>query len=79
GQQKYSAFCLCKHLVQAVNSPEPHFFTEISRCRTIPIYRHPSLIPKESSLTSFGEPDDLGSVMDGDDYIWLGSKAALEN
>ncbi|KAJ3751280.1 hypothetical protein DFH05DRAFT_1385646 [Lentinula detonsa] len=78
GQQKYSAFCLCKHLVQAVKEPDPRFFTEISRRRTIPIYWHPLLIAKDSAPTSASE-DDLGSVTDGDDHIWSGSVAALKD
>ncbi len=81
GQQKYSAFCLCKHLVQGVKAQyveaiDPRFFTEIRRRRTVPIYWHPVLTP----ITRI-EPEDFdsGTVTDGDDHIWSGSKAALKN
>ncbi|KAK6984659.1 SWIM-type domain-containing protein [Favolaschia claudopus] len=50
GQQKYSALLLCKHLVQAVNSPDPAFFREVVRRRTIPFYHHPLLKAKDGSV-----------------------------
>ncbi|KAF9024173.1 hypothetical protein BDZ89DRAFT_1102529 [Hymenopellis radicata] len=64
GQQKYNAFCLCKHLVQAVEDPDPRFFREVVRRRTIPFYRHPLLIPKgEDPLSDLED----GCITDGDD------------
>ncbi|KAJ6467683.1 hypothetical protein C8R47DRAFT_1325955 [Mycena vitilis] len=41
GSQKYDAYCLCKHLVQAVEPPDPVFFRE----------------PKDGFELEFGEVD----------------------
>ncbi|CAK5273756.1 unnamed protein product [Mycena citricolor] len=49
GQQKYNAFLLCKHLVQAVHLPDPQFFREVYRRRVTPFYHHPLLRPKDGS------------------------------
>ncbi|CAK5266892.1 unnamed protein product [Mycena citricolor] len=49
GQQKYNAFLLCKHLVQAVQPPDGKFFREVYRRRVIPFYWHPSLRAMDGS------------------------------
>ncbi|KAJ6589540.1 hypothetical protein B0H19DRAFT_921865 [Mycena capillaripes] len=63
GQQKYNAFLLCKHLVQAFLPPHPDFFRDVVRRRVTPFYSHPLLRPKDGSELN---PVDSGSVSDGD-------------
>ncbi|KAJ7572692.1 hypothetical protein C8J56DRAFT_806824 [Mycena floridula] len=76
GQQKYDAFCLCKHLVQAVKPPSISFWGQVSRRRTQPIYRHPELRSRDSATFPSFEVAD-GSISDGDDKLWLGDVAML--
>ncbi|KAJ7195621.1 hypothetical protein GGX14DRAFT_537218 [Mycena pura] len=64
GQQKYNAYLLCKHLVQAVAPPPPNFFTEVVRRRVIPFYNHPSLKFKDGS--TLPKLDFTCSVSNGD-------------
>ncbi|KAJ7460480.1 hypothetical protein B0H11DRAFT_2242054 [Mycena galericulata] len=64
GQQKYNAFLLCKHMVQAFHSPHPDFFHEVVRRRVTPFYSHHLLHPKDGSELNLV---DSGSVSDGDD------------
>ncbi|KAJ7220490.1 hypothetical protein GGX14DRAFT_342940, partial [Mycena pura] len=64
GQQKYNAFLLCKHLVQAVLPPDPDFFREVVRRRVTPFYSHRLLHPKDGSELHVV---NSGSVSDGDD------------
>jgi hypothetical protein len=63
GQQKYNAFMLCKHLVQAVEPPDPDFFREVVRRRVTPFYSHRLLRPKNGSEL---DVVDSGSISDGD-------------
>nr|GAT54443.1 predicted protein [Mycena chlorophos] len=49
GQQKYSAYLLCKHLVQALKDVDPNFFRQAIRRRVIPFYTHPSFRLKDGS------------------------------
>ncbi|KAJ6458878.1 hypothetical protein C8R47DRAFT_1244886 [Mycena vitilis] len=72
GSQKYDAYCLCKHLVQAVEPPDPVFFREVIRRRVVPLCRHRLLKPKDGFELEFGEVD--GSVSDGD-YVALAAMA----
>lgn len=80
GRQKYDTHALCKHLVQAVPHPPPHFWRVIIRRRTVPIYRHPALRDKRDPIDDT-VPDseyvdvDKGSVTDGDDHKWVGDTA----
>ncbi|KAJ7751394.1 hypothetical protein B0H16DRAFT_1318085 [Mycena metata] len=67
GQQKYNAYNLCKHLVQAVDPPDPAFFREVTRRRVLPIYRHPLLKPKDGSELDLDDAD--GSLTDGDNVV----------
>ncbi|KAI5824593.1 hypothetical protein K523DRAFT_315006 [Schizophyllum commune Tattone D] len=80
GRQKYSAYHICKHLVQAVNPPPISFWNHVHRRRTSPLYRHPALVPREAALapTSYMDPD-LGSITDGDDNLWSGNPSDLED
>ena len=79
GQQKYHSQHLCKHLVQAVPPPPMHFWRQGVRCRTLPLYHHPALVSLHGDRTRMDEypnPDE-GSIMDGDDHVWLGNPEAL--
>lgn len=73
GQQKYSGYALCKHLVQAVLRPSPRFWIEIHRRRTLPIYQHPDLFRKGTTPPKQLDPEDR-SITDGDDHTWLGDQ-----
>lgn len=79
GQQKYNCHHLCKHLVQAVHPPRSTFFHYVHQRRTNPLYRHPWLQPKDSSLEDSTSETllDEGSITEGDDHIWLGDKSVL--
>jgi hypothetical protein len=82
GQQKYDRHHLCKHLCQAIAEPSIAFWTQIYRRRVVPIYRHPEIMQKgadgpPSKAIAFIEPDDGGSVTDGDDHVWSGDKTVL--
>ncbi|KAJ7193522.1 hypothetical protein GGX14DRAFT_449176 [Mycena pura] len=76
GHQKYNPHHLCKHLVQAVPPPSADFWVEVIRRRTKPLYRHPELRPINQPRGSFDDYDD-GSITDGDDQVWTGSKSML--
>ncbi|KAJ7880468.1 hypothetical protein B0H13DRAFT_2278738 [Mycena leptocephala] len=76
GQQKYDAYHLCKHLVQAVGVPSNTFWVQIYRRRTMPIYRHPELVPIGEPRGTFNDLDD-GCITDGDDVVWSGDKEVL--
>ncbi|KAI5892955.1 uncharacterized protein SCHCODRAFT_02729035, partial [Schizophyllum commune H4-8] len=80
GRQKYSAYHVCKHLVQAVNPPPISFWNHVHRRRTSPLYRHPALVSRETALvpTPYMDPD-LGSITDGDDHLWSGNPSDLED
>ncbi|KAJ6592145.1 hypothetical protein DFH09DRAFT_1136732, partial [Mycena vulgaris] len=60
---------LCKHLVDAVGHPPAQFCTEVVRRRTLPLYRHPALVPWGQQHAEYMEPTD-GSITDGDDHLW---------
>jgi hypothetical protein len=74
---KFHSSHLCKHLVQAVGPPPPHFWGQIVRRRTIPLYRHPVLVHNDDGVGQYIEPTD-GSITDGDDHGWSGNRAVLE-
>lgn len=79
GRQKYDRHHLCKHLVQAVESPPKRFWREVVRRRVQPIYRHPALVAIGDTASESGayiEPD--GSITDGDDHIWSGDRDVLK-
>ena len=68
GGQQLQAHHLCKHLVQAVEAAAPrpaNFFEKLTRRRTMPIY-------KFSHLSVYLDLE--GSISDGDDDIWMGSR-----
>jgi hypothetical protein len=68
GAQKYNTYHLCKHLVQAVQSPIPIcFWREAKRRRVQPLYIHEALGNSNST------PADLGSVTDGNDFAQMDS------
>ncbi|KAG6808374.1 hypothetical protein H0H92_007078, partial [Tricholoma furcatifolium] len=69
GLQLWTTKHLCKHLVQAVGTPEPNFWRDVYRRRVAPIYRHSALIS-----TPFA---DDGSITDGDDHVWTGNRTIL--
>jgi hypothetical protein len=60
---------LCKHLVHAIGHPPALFWTDVIRRRTLPLYRHPALVPRGQKNASYVEPAD-GSITDGDDHAW---------
>ncbi|KAJ7026511.1 hypothetical protein C8F04DRAFT_1212608 [Mycena alexandri] len=62
---------LCKHLVDAVGHPPPKFWTQVMCRRTLPLYRHPALVPRSQEKSQYVEPTD-GSITDGDDHAWSG-------
>ncbi|KIO15749.1 hypothetical protein M407DRAFT_49351, partial [Tulasnella calospora MUT 4182] len=62
--------------VQAVPKPPAHFFTEVVRRRTAPLYRHPCLHAIGSGPGQYTDPED-GSITDGDDHEGLGGTAML--
>ncbi|KAJ7857334.1 hypothetical protein B0H14DRAFT_2352253 [Mycena olivaceomarginata] len=64
GQQKYNAFLLCKHLVQAFLPPDQDFFREVVCRRVTPFYSHCLLRPKNGSELNVVYS---GSVSDGDE------------
>ncbi|KAH7904418.1 hypothetical protein BJ138DRAFT_1019167 [Hygrophoropsis aurantiaca] len=78
GSQKYNAYHICKHLVQAVPRVPASFFHQVVRRRTKPLYRHPALC--SSTISNSPNPAMLpdGSITDGDDHIWTGDKKVLE-
>ncbi|KAJ7823670.1 hypothetical protein B0H13DRAFT_2375936 [Mycena leptocephala] len=69
GSQPLNSCHLCKHLVDAVGHPPPRFWTEMVRRRTLPLYRHPCLVPRGEEKAQYIEPTD-GSISDGDDHAW---------
>ncbi|OCH86626.1 hypothetical protein OBBRIDRAFT_706520, partial [Obba rivulosa] len=85
GRQKYNAYCLCKHLVQAVPPPPQHFWYKVVQRHTVPIYQHPCLYsmvspvsdtevcPPSAKSREYADPHD-GSISDGDNHKWLGNK-----
>ncbi|KAL1740347.1 hypothetical protein HDZ31DRAFT_85480 [Schizophyllum fasciatum] len=79
GRQKYSAYHICKHLVQAVRPPPIAFWNHVHRRRTIPLYRHPALIPSTSDDTAIFMDPESGCISDGDDNLWSGDPASLED
>ncbi|KAK7006843.1 SWIM-type domain-containing protein [Favolaschia claudopus] len=68
GQQKYSAYLLCKHLVQSFQAPAPEFFQTVIRRRVPPFYSHPLLKPKDGSEIHALDLLD-GTVSDGDNPL----------
>lgn len=63
------AHLLCKHLVQAVGTPPPHFWTQVHRRRVTPVYRH-SALRHSAETTSPEALEDLSgdhSITDGED------------
>ena len=78
GQQKFHSQHLCKHLVQAVPTPPMHFWRQVVRRRTSPLYRHPELasLHADGMARDYADPDE-GSITDGDDHVWLGNAEAL--
>ncbi|KAJ7500459.1 hypothetical protein B0H11DRAFT_1714431 [Mycena galericulata] len=74
--QKFHSCHLCKHLVDAVGTPPPKFWTEVVRRRTMPLYRHPVLVPRGEERASYIEPTD-GSITDGDDHAWSSNSKIL--
>ncbi|KAJ7760171.1 hypothetical protein B0H14DRAFT_2476181, partial [Mycena olivaceomarginata] len=67
--QKFHSCHLCKHLVDAVGTPPANFWTQVVRRRTLPLYRHPILVPRDQDQSAYIEPTD-GSITDGDDHAW---------
>lgn len=78
GRQKYSAYCICKHLVQAVPPVSAKFWIQISRRRTIPIYQHPELHAIGQPPPPYRNPDD-GTISEGDDQNFLGDPEMLKS
>ena len=77
GQQKYHSQHLCKHLVQAAPPLPIHFWRQVVRRRTSPLYRHPALVSFHAvGMDVHADPDE-GSITDGDDHVWLGNPEAL--
>ena len=77
GQQKFHSQHLCKHLVQAVPPPPMHFWRQVVRRRTLPLYHHPALVSLHADgMDEYRNPDE-GSITDGDDHVWLGNPEAL--
>ncbi|KAG6825491.1 hypothetical protein H0H92_003572 [Tricholoma furcatifolium] len=80
GRQKYDPHHLCKHLVQAIGRPSKRFWRQITRRRTMPLYRHVEFKPKDSDSVSsedFDDTDESGGITDGDDREWDGDKSQL--
>lgn len=70
GSQKFNAHLLCKHLVQAVGIPPPHFWTQVRRRRVTPIYRHAALRRPTDTMQespSMRNVLQAGSITDGED------------
>lgn len=78
GRQKYSAYCICKHLVQAVPNPSAKFWIQLSRRRTLPIYQHPELHAIDQPSPPFRDPD-AGTISEGDDQNFLGDPEMLSS
>ncbi|KAG9045114.1 hypothetical protein FS837_007016 [Tulasnella sp. UAMH 9824] len=76
GGQETDPHHLCKHLVQAVPTPPPNFFTEVVWRRTMPLYRHPALHQLGTSPGKYWHAED-GSITDGDDHEGVGGHALL--
>ncbi|KZV79202.1 hypothetical protein EXIGLDRAFT_661315 [Exidia glandulosa HHB12029] len=77
GAQKFSAHLLCKHLVHAVPKPSPEFWLHVYRRRTTPFYQHPDIRPIGQPVGLWPDPD-AGCIDDGDDHVWLGNPAELQ-
>ena len=66
-----SRFLICKHLVQSVRPVHPCFFHQVRRERTLPFWKHPSLVPLDLAGSSRPDmqpeitADDSGEDMDG--------------
>jgi hypothetical protein len=73
--QKFHSCHLCKHLVDAVGTPSARFWTEVVRRRTLPLYRHPDLVPRGQEKAAYIETD--GSITDGDDHAWSSNRKVL--
>lgn len=69
GSQKFNAHLLCKHLVQAVGTPPPHFWTQVHRRRVTPVYRHSALRrPTDATLpAAIADLSGAHSITDGED------------
>jgi hypothetical protein len=64
---------LCKHLVQAVPPPPIHFWRQVVRRRTSPLYRHPALVSFHADgMDMYTNPDEE-SITEGYDHVWLGN------
>ncbi|KAJ6568838.1 hypothetical protein B0H19DRAFT_865614, partial [Mycena capillaripes] len=74
---KFHSCHLCKHLVQAIGLPPAHFWGQVVRRRTVPLYRHPLLVSKDEEPGQYVEPTD-GNITDGDDHAWSGDRTVLE-
>ncbi|KAJ7212430.1 hypothetical protein C8J57DRAFT_1539109 [Mycena rebaudengoi] len=74
--QKFHSCHLCKHLVDAVETPPAQFWTQVVRRRTLPLYRHPALVPRGQEPAEYMEPTD-GSISDGDDHAISAKGTAL--
>ncbi|KAJ7679837.1 hypothetical protein B0H17DRAFT_1138976 [Mycena rosella] len=74
---KFHSCHLCKHLVQGVPPPPPCFWTEVVSRRTVPLYRHPALVPIGEESSAYIETID-GSITDRDDHGWSGNPEMLE-
>ena len=71
--QQLQAHHLCKHPVQAVEALHPRpadFFEKLTCHRTMPIYRFPN--PNKKTA-------DSGSILDGDDEIWMGQRSNISH
>lgn len=72
------AYHLCKHLVQAVEPPSVEFWGQVTRRRTVPIYRHRLLVLRGTLSDSHNRPMFEGSITDGDDAEWDGDVETLK-
>lgn len=80
GAQKIHPHHLCKHLVQAVGQNMPvRFWREVYRRRSLPLYQHPALTSPHAGNRNFHTDPDKGSITEGDDHVYLGDEAILQN
>ena len=72
GAQKYHSYLLCKHLVKAVDYPEPDWWATVVRYHVPPFYNVHMLLPLEEQLR-VPEPEELGN------RLWLARTPVVAN
>ena len=54
-----------------------HFWRQVVRRRTLPLYRHPALVSDIEAMDVEHPDPDEGSITEGDDHVWMGNPDML--